>query len=172
MPHPDLPIRILLAQLDEGFDTKAWHGPNLRGAVRRVDAATAAFRPEPGRKNIWEHVVHAAYWKYTVRRRLLGEARGSFPLKGSNWFERPDPTVHEQDWERAWKADLKLLDKTHHALRAAVEGVSPDELETIPPGSKTTFARLIAGIAMHDVYHAGQIQLLKKLQADFTAEGA
>lgn len=160
---PDLPIRLLLAQLGEGFDTKAWHGPNLRGAVRRVDPAVAAFRLAPNRHNIWEHVVHAAYWKYTVRRRILGEARGIFPLKGSNWFVRPDPAVHELDWERAWKADLKLLDETHLTLRAAVEVLSPDELETIPPGSKTTFARLVAGIAMHDVYHAGQIQLLKRL---------
>ena len=160
---PDLPIRLLLAQLDEGFDAKAWHGPNLRGAVRRVDPAVAAFRPAPGRHNIWEHVVHAAYWKYTVRRRVLSEDRGSFPLKGSNWFVRPDPAVHEHDWDRAWKADLKLLDETHLTLRAAVEALSPDELEAIPPGSKTTFARLVAGIAMHDVYHTGQIQLLKRL---------
>jgi DinB superfamily len=160
---PDLQIRLLLAQLDEGFDAKAWHGPNLRGAVRRVAPAVAAFRPSPARHNIWEHVVHAAYWKYTVRRRILSEARGSFPLKGSNWFVRPDPAVHEQDWERAWKADLKLLNETHLTLRAAVEALSPDELETIPSGSKTTFARLVTGILMHDVYHAGQIQLLKRL---------
>ena len=172
MPRsPHAPVQLLLTLLDEGFDAKAWHGPNLRGAVRRVDAVTAAFRPEPGRKNIWEHVVHAAYWKYTVRRRLIGEARGSFPLKGSNWFERPDPAVQERDWPRAWRADLRLLDEMHITLRAAVEELSPDELETIPPGSKTTIARLVSGAAMHDVYHAGQIQLLKKLQADFTAEG-
>jgi uncharacterized damage-inducible protein DinB len=162
-PAPILPVRLLLAQLDEGFDAKAWHGPNLRGAVRRVDVATAAFRPHPGRHNVWEHAVHAAYWKYTVRRRLLGEARGSFPLLGSNWFERPDPAVPERDWGRAWRADLRLLDEIHTTLRAAVDDLSPDELDSIPPGSRTTIARLVAGVAMHDVYHAGQIQLLKRL---------
>jgi hypothetical protein len=155
----------LLKLLDEGFDARAWHGPNLRGCLSRVDAATAGWRPGPGRKTIWEHAVHAAYWKYTVRRRLLGEDRGSFPLKGSNWFERPDPAVHPDDWERAWKADLKLLDETHATLRAAVADLSPDDLSTIPPGSKTTTDRLISGIAMHDVYHAGQVQLIKRLYA-------
>ena len=96
---PDMPadprVAVLLRLLDEGFDAKAWHGPNLRGPLRRLDAATAAFRPAPGRHTIWEHAVHAAYWKYAVRRRITGDDRGSFPLKGSNWFVRPDPAVEK-----------------------------------------------------------------------------
>jgi len=163
MPRVDAASRILLALLDEAFDTKAWHGPNLRGSVRRVDAATAAWRPGPGRKNLWEHVVHAAYWKYTIRRRLLGEKRGSFPLKGSNWFARPDPAVHRLDWDEAWAADLKLLDHTHSSLRAAVAGLSPAALDAVTKGSKYPNAFVIRGAAMHDVYHAGQIQLIKRL---------
>ncbi|HVK16840.1 MAG TPA: DinB family protein [Fimbriiglobus sp.] len=163
---PDYPLRLLMKLLDEGFDVKAWHGPNLRGSLRRVDAQTAAWRPGPGRKCVWEHAVHAAYWKYTVRRRLLGEDRGSFPLKGSNWFVRPDPAVHRDDWEKAWKADLKLLDQTHATLRDAVADLSPDELPVVPPGSKTTTGDLVYSIAMHDVYHAGQVQLIKRLKAN------
>lgn len=155
---PAYPLELLLKLLDEGFDRKAWHGPNLRGALRRVDAATAAWRPGAGRKNIWEHAVHAAYWKYTIRRRLLGEDRGSFPLKGSNWFVRPVEAS-----EKAWKADLKLLDETHATLRAAVEDLSPDDLAVIPPGCKLTNAESVYSIAMHDVYHAGQVQLIKRL---------
>jgi len=160
---PPSSIALLLQLLDQGFDAKAWHGPNLRGGLRRVDAAAAVARPQPGRHNIWEHALHAAYWKYTVRRRITGESRGSFPVKGSNWFRRPDPAVHENDWEQAWKADLALLDETHRTLRAAVAGLDPRLLGKVTHGAKFETGRVIYSIALHDVYHAGQIALLKKL---------
>ncbi|MDB5310038.1 MAG: hypothetical protein JWO38_4240 [Gemmataceae bacterium] len=162
-PPPDPALGLLLQLLDEGYDKKAWHGPNLRGGLRRVDAATATFRPGPGRHTIWEHALHAAYWKYTVRRRLTGESRGSFPLRGSDWFARPDPAVHPDDWDTAWKADLALLDDTHRRLRAAVEQLDPKALEAVPKGARLSNLRTLFGIALHDVYHAGQIALLKRL---------
>ena len=165
MPAPSPILALLLQLIDEGYDSKAWHGPNLRGGLRRVDAATAAFRPGPDRHNIWEYALHAAYWKYTVRRRITGEDRGSFPLKGSNWFPRSDPNVHEDDWPEAWKADLALLDETHRTLRAAVAGFDPKLLDVVPKGAKLPTGIVIRSIAMHDVYHAGQIALLKKLAA-------
>lgn len=159
-------IALLLQLLDEGFDKKAWHGPNLRGGLRRVDAATAAFRPSPGRHNIWEQALHTAYWKYTVRRRITGEDRGSFPLKGSNWFTRPDSAVHLDDWDEAWKADLALLDETHRTLRAAVASFDARKLAIVPKGATLPTGVVIHSIAMHDVYHAGQIAILKRLAAD------
>lgn len=154
-------VALALAALDEAFDHKAWHGPNLRGATRRLDARAAAWRPAPRRHNVWELVVHAAYWKYAVRRRLTGEKRGSFPLEGSNWFTRPAPGGG--DLERAWRADLALLADEHRKLRAVVAVLPPRSLETLSPGTRHTVARLVFGAALHDVYHAGQIQLLKRL---------
>jgi len=148
----------LLGILDRGYDAKSWHGPSLRGTLRRVDAATAGWRPGRDRHNIWEIAVHAAYWKYAVRRRLLGEKRGSFPLKGSNWFTRPASPTKD-----AWAADIALLDDAHRALRGAVAALRPADLSVTPPNSKFNNAEIIAGIAAHDVYHAGQIQLLKRL---------
>jgi len=65
----------ILALIDEAFDKTSWHGPNLRGSIRGVDAGLAAWRPAPGRHNIWELTLHAAYWKYAVRRRLTGEGQ-------------------------------------------------------------------------------------------------
>jgi len=147
---------LLLTLLDQAFDRKSWHGTNLRGSIRGMDDGQASWRPAPGRHNIWEIVVHCAYWKYVVRRRLLGEARGSFPLKGSNWFPRPDGTA-------SWKADVDLLARIHRSLRAAVEELDPRLLRAVPPGGKVSRFDLIAGVAAHDLYHAGQIQLLKRL---------
>lgn len=152
----------LLRLLDEGYDRPAWHGPNLRRSVRRVPVAVAAFRPAPGRKTVWEHAVHCAYWKYVARRRITGDKRGSFPLKGSNWFARPDPAA-DADPEAHWAADLRLLHDCHLALRATVAALSPAELDRVPPGCKVTVAEAVQGAAFHDVYHAGQIQLLKRL---------
>ncbi len=155
MAQPE--IENLLAILDEAFHKPAWHGPNLRGSIRGLTAREAAFAPGPGRHNIWEIVVHSAYWKYTVRRRLLGEKRGSFLLPGSNWFVRPADRS-----EKAWRADKALLDGEHQRLREAVLSTRAAELDGRARGSKTSVRRLIAGIALHDVYHAGQIQLIKK----------
>ncbi len=150
-----------LAALDEAFDRKAWHGPNLRGSVRGLDPRTAAWRPGPGRHNAWELVVHAAYWKYAVRRRLTGEKRGSFALAGSNWFARPAGAPGEA--QPAWEADVRLLVEEHRRLRAVVAALPEDAWGTRPAGSAHTIARLVFGAALHDTYHAGQIQLLKRL---------
>lgn len=156
-------VACLLDLIDEAYDRKAWHGPNLRGGLRRMDATMASHPPGPDRKCIWEHVLHAAYWKYTIRRRITGEARGSFPLKGSNWFVRPDPNVHRDEWDSAWKADVALLDDVHRTLRLAVTTFPAKRLDDPVKGSQWTYAQTIRGAAMHDTYHAGQIQLIKKL---------
>jgi hypothetical protein len=99
-----------------------------------------------------------AYWKYAAWRRLTGGVRGSFPVKGSNWFPRP-----QERSEKAWKSDVALLDQMHRSLRAAVEGVPAGELHRTPRGSKVSNFALLSGMAAHDLYHAGQIQLVKKL---------
>jgi hypothetical protein len=164
-PPTDPRLALLVRLLDEGFDHKAWHGPNLRGCLRGLTAADSARRPAPGGHNIWEVAVHAAYWKYAVRRRVTGEARGSFPFKGSNWFTRPDPAVHPDDWPRAWSADLRLLDEQHRLLRAAVAAFDPDRLDEPWAGSKYVPSKQILGVALHDVYHAGQVRMLKRAAA-------
>lgn len=152
----------LLALIDQAYNRKSWHGTNLRGSLRRVTADAAAWRPGPGRHNIWELAVHAAYWKYTVWRRLVNAGRGTFALTGSNFFPRPDGDASAD----AWRKDIALLDRTHRELRAAIEAFSPRALHRRPKGSKFDHAALISGVAAHDLYHAGQIQLLKRLQPD------
>jgi DinB family protein len=145
---------MLLDLLDEAFDKKSWHGPNLRGSIRGVTAKQAAWRPDRDRHNIWELTVHAAYWKYVARRRLSGEKRGSFVLPGSNFFIRPVSSPSAKDTERAWKADVEILMAEHCRLRAVVSQV------TNPSRAQ---AHMVRGVAAHDLYHAGQIRLLRRL---------
>jgi hypothetical protein len=146
-------MNVLLDLLDEAFDKRSWHGPNLRGSIRGVTAKQAAWRPGPDRHNIWELTLHAAYWKYVVRRRLTSakqsEKRGSFVLPGSNFFVRPI-----DDTEAAWKADIHILAAEHRKLRAVVAQLAaPNRAD----------AHMIRGVAAHDLYHAGQIRLLRRL---------
>jgi hypothetical protein len=151
-------LQELLSLVDESYSAKAWHGPNLRGSIRGVTFREAARRPAPRRHNIWEIVVHCAYWKYIVRRRTLGANKGTFPLKGSNWFRRPlEPTA------AAWKRDIALLEQCHREMIRALQTLNDGALKRKPAGSKVTHAAIIRGIASPDVYHAGQIQLIKRL---------
>src|SRR6266700_1760608 len=113
------PSHHLLALYDQAFDHAAWHGTPLWGSLRGVRLEAALWRPGRGRHNIWEIVLHTAYWKYIVRRRLLRAVIARFPASRLG--------------ARAWR-------------------------------SRWTNAATIYGIASHDLYHAGQIQLLKRLQ--------
>ena len=151
-------IALLVETLDQAYDKSAWHGPNLRGSIRGLRATQAIWRPGAKRRNIAEITVHCAYWKYAVRRRLTGEKRGSFPLKGSNWFKLP---VKLSDVE--WKSYGALIDEQHAALRQAITVLSAGKLHSKSAASKHTNAFLIEGIALHDVYHAGQVRTLKSL---------
>ena len=145
--------KLILALLDEAYEKKTWHGPNLRQSLKGVSAKQAAWRPGPGRHNIWEVTIHAVYWKYAVRRRIEGGKHGSFVLKGSNFVARPEK---DKLSEAAWRADKDLLDREHRAMCAAIARILPT-----PRGENEL--RQLYGIAFHDIYHAGQIRLLRRL---------
>ena len=150
---------MLLALVDEAFNRPAWHGQTLLGSLRGVTARQASWRPRRGSHNIWEVAVHAAYWKHLVRQRLIGDRSEPFPLQGSNWFTRPADG-------HAWEDDLRLLRDEHRRLRAVVAAFAPRARGRPARGKPSqTAAFMIRGIAAHDLYHAGQIQLLKRLRA-------
>ena len=149
----------LLAALRRAFDGRSWHGPNLLGAIRGLTPAEAFFRPGKGRHSPYDLALHAAYWKYVARRRLTGEKRGSFPLKGSNFF--PGPKTKDA---RAVREARALLEETHGALCDAVESL-PEAAFGARHG-RWTAEEMLAGVAAHDLYHAGQIQLVKRFFAE------
>ena len=153
-----------LAQIvDELYRGPAWHGPSLRESIRGVTAAQAAWRPSPRRHNIWEIVVHAAYWKHVVRRRLTGR-KEAFAFAGHDWFVRPGGP-------RTWRDDLRLLADEHRKLRASVAAMTPEERRRVLPRRRDTAGANAFGVAVHDAYHAGQIGLLRKLLANEEREG-
>jgi hypothetical protein len=151
-------IDLLLEMLDQAYNQKGWHGTTLRGALRGLTPKDALWRPAPRRHNIWELTLHAAYWKYAVRRRLAGSAISSFERKPSNWPAIPDPADL-----RAWKRDVAFLDAEHRRLREVVRQLTPAALRLRSPRGVWTYAEEIHGVAAHDLYHTGQIQLIKRL---------
>jgi uncharacterized damage-inducible protein DinB len=156
----------LVVMLDEAYRGPAWHGPSLRSSLRGVTPEEAAWRPAPGQHNIWELVVHTAYWKYAVRRRLLGRAQDDFGEKGRDWFNREfttSPEGSDKSGAKAWRRDLDLLARSHQELRRAALALRDRQLDRRSPGHRQTPRRMLAGTAMHDVYHAGQIRLLRRL---------
>jgi uncharacterized damage-inducible protein DinB len=146
-------LNLLLANFDHAYDKRGWHGTNLRGAIRGLTAEDVAWRPAKGRHNIWELTAHAAYWKYTVRRRLTGGKRGGFALAGSDWIASPDAID-----EASWREVVQLLESEHRQLRAVIAALGDDDLRN----GKTL--RMLYGVAAHDTYHTGQIQLVKRLR--------
>jgi uncharacterized damage-inducible protein DinB len=133
--------------LNEAFAGPAWHGPSLLGALRGVSDDLAVWRPAAGRHTIREIVLHCAYWKHTVRGRLTG-SRERFARPGRNWIEAG---------AESWRGDVVLLKDEHRRLIALVRRL-PDR-----GASRSAAARNIRGVAAHDIYHAGQIQLIRKL---------
>jgi uncharacterized damage-inducible protein DinB len=157
---PSAPMDLLAWNLQPPPGRKNWHGgPSPVGALRGVAAVQAAWRPTPRRKSIWELALHIAYWKYTVRRHLQGGVQPRFPRSPANFPSQPDPAD-----DRAWARDVGLLRSEHERLVEAVRALSDRRLGAVPPGGRRwTYGELVLGIAAHDAYHTGQIQLLKRL---------
>ena len=158
-PMATKPMALLVEAIQPRAGRQGWHGgPTPLGALRGVRAAQARWKPSARRKSIWTLTLHITYWKYAVRRLLDGSRRGAFPRGPSNW---PEP---ERLDERSWAEDIALLREEHERLVRAASAVDPAVLARRPPGSRRwTYGELIIGIAMHDAYHTGQIQLVKRL---------
>lgn len=149
---------LLLEVFDQAYAAPSWHGTPLKGTIRGVSAREALWRPGPRRHCIWELVLHTAYWKCMVRRRLLRDPDVSFPRAGANW-----PALPDRPNDVAWRRDRALLDEQHRLLRSAIAGLRPAQLGRRGWRSKWRIKAEIYGIASHDLYHAGQIQILKRL---------
>ena len=153
--HPNLPAAVFNRILDEGYGPGAWYGSDLRAALADVPPAAAYRRPAPGRHNIAEIALHHAYWLGQVESKLTGAPAASFPVEGEDWFELDDES------RVSWSSTLALVDAAQQRLsRAAVETASGARVSPLSEAERFDF---VIGITGHAAYHAGQIQLIKKL---------
>ncbi|MGD0414745.1 MAG: DinB family protein [Terriglobales bacterium] len=145
-------------QLRRAFYGDAWHGDSLVEILEGVTAAQAAARPIAGAHTIWELVLHIAAWDGAVLRRLGGAA---VELSDAENF----PPVTDAS-EAAWRKALAEVRRVHDELLSAVAIIPDSRLDEMVPGKKGahyTFYYMLHGVAQHELYHAGQIALLKKM---------
>ena len=150
-----IPAAALRRVLDEGYGPDAWYGAGLGTAISDVTADAAFRRPADGRHNIAEIALHHAFWTREVRRRLTGKVDEPFPLDGEDWFDL------EKNSPLKWKDIVATVEVEEKRLADAVIGVAKGKVKS-PLSSEEQFDQTI-GIAGHGAYHAGQIQLVKKL---------
>jgi uncharacterized damage-inducible protein DinB len=143
------------SQLKHAQEGQAWHGPSLRELLDGVTAEQASARPIPNAHSIWELVNHVITWEQIARRRLEGEAHNEVP------DEINFPPVTDAS-EAAWQATLQSLEASHRSLRDGIKKIDDARLEEIAPGTSYSIYFLLHGVIQHDLYHAGQIALLKK----------
>lgn len=148
-------VSMLARIAQEGYGPGAWHGADLKAALGDVTPELAFWRPGPGRHNIAEIAVHHAYTARSVRERLTGKTAGAFALAGEDWFELADEST------LTWKKILDLVATQHGKLEAAISELGAGRAR---PADDVKPFDLILGIACHAVYHAGQVQLIKRLR--------
>ncbi len=150
--HPEL--QRIVDQLKRAFEGGAWHGPGVLEILKGVTAAQAVARPFRNAHNIWELVLHITAWEGACRRRLEGDRA---ELSDSeDW-----PSVGDTS-ELTWEQAKTFLVEGHRRLRAAIAETVESRLdEPILPGMPSVYVTL-HGVIQHDLYHAGQIAILKK----------
>lgn len=149
-------IERTLDQLQRAFEGNAWHGPSVREVLAGVTAVQAHARPLQNAHSIWELVQHIAVWEDVGRRRLTGD-RAPIAISSPEDWPPPDDTS-----ESAWEQAKAALDQGHQALVEAISSTPESRLdEPIFEGMSTVYVTL-HGVIQHDLYHAGQIAILKK----------
>jgi len=147
----------LADQIRRAFEGEAWHGDSILELLSGVDAKTAAAHPIKNAHSIWELVLHIAVWDDAVRRRTGGKA---VTVTDAESF----PPVKDTS-EAAWRKSMEHAISVHTELVKAVSAF-PDSrlLEQVPGKSEKyyNFFYMFSGIVQHELYHAGQIALLKK----------
>jgi uncharacterized damage-inducible protein DinB len=141
-------------QLRRAFEGHAWHGPSMREVVADVTAERAAARPVSGAHSIWEIVLHVTAWQVGVRRRVEGERLELSPHE--DW-----PPVTDTS-EAAWRQALATLERTHTELRSTASRLADSRLQEKVTGQDHSVYMTLHGLIQHNLYHAGQIALLKK----------
>jgi DinB superfamily len=144
--------------LQEGYGPGAWHGADLRAAIADVTAPVAFWRPAAGRHNIAEIALHHAYCARAVRQKLSGQTAEPFVLQGDDWFALTD------DARFPWSKVQATVEAEQSRLTALVADAEGGKLAS-PLADDERF-NLVLGITCHAVYHAGQIQLIKRLRAE------
>ncbi len=138
----------------DNYDGSPWIDVSVMPVLKEITASQASSRVLPEWNSIWEIVNHMIFWRMNVMKRVQGEVMKT-PL--DNYFF----TVKNSS-ARAWITTLKKFEKTQQQWIKFLAKFKEKDFEKIYPGNKLTYYEHIHGILMHDVYHLGQIVMLRK----------
>lgn len=147
----------LADQIRRAFDGDAWHGDSIVEILQGVNAKMAAAHPIKNAHSIWELILHIASWDGAVLTRIGGTA---VQLVDEQNF----PPVKDTS-DAAWRTAVEHAQHIHNELVKAVAAFPDSRLQEQVPGktqSYYNFFYMFSGIVQHELYHAGQIALLKK----------
>ncbi|MGY2131378.1 DinB family protein [Hymenobacter sp. HD11105] len=157
-------IQRIVNQLQRAFDGDAWLGPSLGATLEGLSAAQAATRVLPTAHSIWEIVLHLTAWIRTVQQRVQ-EGQLIELSDADDW-----PPVPLSADAAAWQQALAALAQAHTELLATVTQLSIPDLDRLlgtsrdrPQGVGVSYYVMLHGLAQHNLYHAGQIALLRKV---------
>lgn len=150
--------RVLARIIEEGYGPGAWHGPDLKTALAEVTPELAFWRPSSGRHCIAEIALHHAYCTRSVRRQLSETPLEPFVLEGDDWFELPGHAGLD------WSEIRAVVDEQQRRLATLVADIGAGRVQ--PSLEEPARFDLVLGITCHAVYHAGQVQLIKRLYAE------
>lgn len=145
----------IVDQLERAFEGDAWHGPSVSEILSDISAEQAAARPLEAVHSIWEIVLHVTVWKRTVRERLQGQPIPSLPDE-EDW-----PAVVDTSCS-AWGEAVGQLRVEYELLREEASKWRSRDLRETTEGQRYTVYEMLHGVLQHDLYHAGQIAILKK----------
>lgn len=144
-------------QLRRAFYGSAWHGPAVLELIKDVDAKAAAAKPLADVHSIWELLLHVEAWDRAGLIRLSGK---KCQMKGAKNF----PPV-KTPTDAAWRAAVNQVKTTHDELVKTVASLPESRLHDQVPGKRYDFYHMLHGIAQHELYHAGQMAILKKARS-------
>ena len=145
-------------QLRLALEGEAWHGPSVLEVLAGVSAEQASSHPIPGSHSIWELVLHIGSDYALVLRRLAGDGRRLTPEE--DWPSCPPATAEH------WQEAVEALRRLNQQLREAVRAFPAERLDEplVPEVPYTAYTQFV-GVTQHNLYHAGQISLLKRALA-------
>lgn len=151
------PISRIKSQFIGIYDGEPWYGDPIVKILKGISAQQAAAYPIPGAHSIWEIVLHLISWRRFGIEKLKGNA--AYDVEWDSKEEWPAiPEVTGGNWAQT----LAALAKSQMQILELLDAVEAEALERQVPPRTYSLHFLLQGIIQHDLYHAGQISMLKK----------
>ena len=153
---------VVVNHIHTTLEDEEWQWqPPLRGAVRGLTAAEAAWKPSPERHSIWQIVRHLTLWKRGVLAAWNGDPPDGRELAAADWR---DVSGGDADWDRDRRELLQVSEEFLTRAQTADDAALSKQITWYRGGPAQPLAMRLIRTTTHDIYHAGQIMYLRALQ--------